>query len=298
MKLLFAVTVFFIFHFPNTYAKKFIRATLDNKNKETIKYYNYLVRVYKNGTRDILPSDFNRLFTAEKSKIDDIDPKWLELSFNQKCRQHYINKEFPSGCEPDTLYTWQGDDNFRKFKHRNTILRRKIKIPKTWTIFSPVSTYCYGPRSIRIKLKKEALFTPQTLPPILNEDFRVVYNVFFPYLDFSVNNTHVIDSWSYDTAEQFDEIVKEIAFWSQFPKNAYGLFKDDYYPGRNSSIAYSCQPERLPNRNYILVEHLIGILERILKNKGGVVLLNKTSEPYNLQYEKHFATDKATYFNQ
>ena len=116
-------------------------------------------------------------------------------------------------CRPDVLYSWGPPE---KVASLTNTLRQGQKWSGTpnpgghsgvYATLSASATFNYGVIPIRIKLKNGVSFRSSDLdvPPGM-----VMYESRHHFNDFLISDARVIDSWSYGTAEHYDEVVEDI----------------------------------------------------------------------------------------
>lgn len=215
---------------------------------------------------------------------------------------HYI----PEGCEPDTLYSWGP-------KVKLDSLNNTYQDEKAWsglaypgqplnyhygtegpphgsifTVISPASCFSYGLVPIRFRIKKGTRFqdVQATMKDTVHQN----------ETEFTFFNASVIDSWSYGTPEQYDEIVKDIlrissgkralSYRPVGEKGPYGVGLERLY---NSGV-----PENGDQDERTLKRNLLEMIRMILKGEGRIHYAPGSCK----NREKHFSTDRPTYFNQ
>lgn len=147
-------------------------------------------------------------------------------------------------CYPEILYSW-GDN-----KKLQDLISRMGKTPfgsvkfnpahpNLWATISPVASFCYGLIPVRIKLKQHVWFksmlSRQRADPYMAKlaqffSYPKVEYLFQGLVDFAIDDSNAIESWSFGTPEHYDEIMREVE-WMYTHKRSewvgYNLTKED-----------------------------------------------------------------------
>lgn len=206
-------------------------------------------------------------------------------------------------CKLDTLYSWGSqvklDILIGQMGHGAW---GKIK-----TIFSsrgPLSTFGYGPISIRLKLKKGVRFKAVGFQRCDFADHEEARNTVYVrtsviYSDWSICNPDVLHSWSHSTPEHYDEMMKEYLLHQSLVNSNRPLlgYVERYggdYQARSlfqSSIdTYSFSESVLDSRFQLLLKRI--------QDKLGQIFFNPNLPANERTREEHFKTEYPTYFNE
>lgn len=229
-----------------------------------------------------------------------------------------------SDCKPDVLYSWGPAyklDNFKKEMIDGGEWSGGLNQPKgsVWGTVSPSTTFTYGPVQVRFKLKPNLNYANVTY--IQNDKMIFLES---PKLDdFIMRNSAFIESWSYGTAEQYDEIVAEIKHIISLKrahtyilgvpddvaeielKQKYGSGSDeddssdtdkaakDFARGLNRYI-HKVISENSPSSEATLKSTLLNMIHMIINKDNGIFYSNGACR----NRADFFKTTRPTYFKQ
>lgn len=195
-------------------------------------------------------------------------------------------------CGPDVLYSWGPVEKLNQLRQELTDdgdWNKEINGGRTvWATISPISTYSYGPVEIRFKFKKGTPYIHglNSSEPAVAEDTDGL-------MDFLIDNGSIIESWSFGTPEQYDEIVKDISHFMTSTDvvtyTGYGFSQ----PGLEN-VYHAGVAEREAQNEATLRDRLTTMIRLILSGKGEIHYAKGVVH----SREQHFATDHPTYFNE
>jgi len=268
----------------------------DQSKSPNIDYFRWILSKGMNATLDEL-----LVLWQPKDRLQQVDTYFLH------CRNpRYWNRPVQldeqgrliERCVPDVLYSWGSEAKLREIMQRIGALERwetkfNPKHPRVWATISAVGSFSYGLIPIRIKFKKETIFL-NTLSPRYPKS-TVSINTSYPMNDFIINSPESIDSWSYGTAELYDEIVKDLRRILREPAKGYIAYFDylSYYFGGKQNPLFTTTERDIAPRT-ALKQSLLMLVKQVLNNEGQVFF-----RPGSCQSRiEHYRTDKPTYFNE
>jgi hypothetical protein len=195
-------------------------------------------------------------------------------------------------CSPDVLYSWALEDRFEAIK-------KAMPDGETWsgpifpwpnmlyTTLAPSATFMYGSIQVRVKIKPGTRFgySSSTLNQIQFDNTN--------YVEYHFNDPSVVESWSYGTPEQYDEIVRDyLRIHSDKRAILYGAFgagTSDISVMSNFNTPWDDHPAG----DDVFQQNLLNLIRMILNGEG------------RIQYSKgacrnrlnEFSTPKPTYFD-
>lgn len=227
----------------------------------------------------------------------------------------YLDKD----CIPDVLYSW---GNFQKLSWFQSNLKNNQTWPRTfeksvYTTTSPAATFGYGPVPLRFKIK------PRVKYKVLHEDkiytcdqfvkndladesefldtvfMRVVIRSELSFVDYIICSPQVIDSWSFGTIKNYDEIIKDYK-WIQ-SKNYYNYETyvkrngQDYFFDANIDLKYTDFSSEYLFQN-------LKMLRWIAESGLGGIYYSKSSAQtpsshYNIQNPIYFNNNESEYLH-
>ena len=232
-------------------------------------------------------SDFLKLWYPEH------DQK-VDRTYFLDCRDsNYVLAVTRPGCAPDILYSWQPWSKLTAIRSmmpdgeawegRATPTGSNI-----WATVSAVSTYSYGGTVIRLKIKPDAVYAPG----FSSGAHQIAYGSNFGLQDYILSDSDVIESYSFDTPELYDEVVKDILRISS--GQSFMGYKNNVPAGATMNNVYNAGTvERGPQTEEVLRARLTLMLQMILGNKGQIVY----SQGVCRSREAAYQTAKPTYIN-
>ncbi|RYZ92786.1 MAG: hypothetical protein EOP06_03200 [Proteobacteria bacterium] len=160
-----------------------------------------------------------------------------------------------SVCSIDTIYSWGSKEKLTYIEGSMPDGEQWIGAPNgnraIYALFSAVGTYAYGDIPVRIKLKPNS--------------FEV-----FPNWEVKLTDASVIDSWSFGTAEQYDEIVRDLRQFQSgklwFGYHATKGIED----GSKDRLFYSGLLDNHAFTEASLKKSLLNLIEMILRKEGRI----------------------------
>jgi hypothetical protein len=207
-------------------------------------------------------------------------------------------------CRPDTLYSWGPLAKLQNISQAlvdkgswEVLINPGIQFggyrPKglVYSTISAVATFEYGPVPIRFKVRSDIPMKAVTSPSQANNSGEITYYTAQRFEDFYLLDGTSIDSWSFGTPEQYDEIVRDIQrmitgkpaiFYTNDPQvNGYQTLENlDAWDGHRASL------ESLKQSLLTMIKQIVNGEGRIFYREG--VCRNR---------RKHFETTKPTYIN-
>jgi hypothetical protein len=238
---------------------------------------------------------FLKLWYPNRKTDSGQDPYFFNCQTEAYGDFKLVGQEIPADCRPDVLYSWGPDVKLR-------VMQNALKDGESWkgrpnpgagidsgtlfTTIDPVSTFCYGPIQIRVKIKSG---TPFHYNSFGGYSGAVGYRT-GSYQDFTVADSSIIESWSYGTPEQYDEIVRDIQRISS-GQRAIRYEKGAPYGNGISRVLSSIDSH--DGSEKALKAALLQQINMILKGEGRIHYAQGTCRNRN----KAFQTDHHTYFN-
>lgn len=217
-------------------------------------------------------------------------------------------------CSPDTLYSWGSYEKIAWFLENlsdkddwSGALPRGL-----FTVHSPAATFGYGQIPMRIKIKPHVKFkllvNPQSstcegLKKLnLMTDDEATSTIFtrirldsdsFSFLEHLVCSKDVIESWSFGTAEHYDEILRDHTWMTtQHVYNWESYLKRD---GIDSYIGTDIDKQQYETDFSIQnFNNQMNYLRILSTNEYGKVSAEKGNKVFK---KRHFNTTKPIYFN-
>ncbi len=201
-------------------------------------------------------------------------------------------------CKPDALYSWGPFAKiltFQKTMPSNNAWSKVLNpgFDGIWSTVSPTATTIYGEFQVRIKPKRSSNFR---LFFGNNNDYKRAYpgavnvatwpNTAGAHASFIFYVGETIESWSYGTAEQYDEIIKDLRRRNS-SKTWVGWDMREY----KEPISDAGYPREIAKAKE-LKHNLFSLIQLILNRKGGVFYAPGTCP----SRKQHFSTDRPTYF--
>jgi hypothetical protein len=224
-------------------------------------------------------------------------------------------------CQPDTLYSW---GNIGKTKAILSQIGKSQVWPETlsrelWLTQFPTATYFYGDSAIRIKIKKGVKFkngvsfcpnqkklskmSQKQKSDFLNTvTYRVQPNPLGYLVEYVICSPHVIESWSYDTPEFYNELLREISWINSKEKTEYNFGSYAYRNGK-PMIRPNIKSEPFHPRwegvdgylfNTLSLYKTVKKLRKKATDGNGEVIFNPDSFSGD---SNHFQTKMPIYFN-
>jgi hypothetical protein len=135
--------------------------------------------------------------------------------------------KFVSACAPDTLYAWHTDEQLNlaiRSESVSTLLKLKARSTRSFLWRTPVGSFGYGPRAVRLKLKPNVKFVKVEFDnrdcQTLKETYNVGKTVFThasadigngDYSEYIICSDDVVESWSTDMSFAAQEMSKDYA---------------------------------------------------------------------------------------
>lgn len=150
---------------------------------------------------------------------DDVDPMVQCFDESGSLTDEAIHSleegsEKDSACFPSALYSWGGDEKLKALSlgmpDGNNWQGRanpKSRWGVIFTSISAISTFAYGDTVIRFKIKKG---TPFVLSEFGAGEGKVSVRDDTVYHDYTFDSSDIVESWSYNTPEIYDELVRDI----------------------------------------------------------------------------------------
>lgn len=264
----------------------------------------YFETILKRGM-DTPIQDFLKLWYPRRAsaKIEEKDPYFFSCEKSPWASLNWAaDDSLAPDCRPDVLYSWGPP-----VKIKNML----VAMPdgKSWqgspnpgysmaTAISPASSFSYGLDQIRIKLKKTAEFNRN---PVLKNKAVIFSSV---VNEFDIADSNMIESWSYGTPEQYDEIVRDILrvtsgkrailLNSQAPPD---LKASDPHSGLHRLFRGNGTEtegwDGHPGTELELKVALLNHIKMILNGEGRIIYSKEACR--NRRF--YFQTDKPSYFN-
>ncbi len=203
----------------------------------------------------------------------------------------------PENCAPDVLYSWgpraklelmeqtapDGKVWKKSLNPTPSAFRGGGKKAILYATISAVATYQYGEIPVRIKLKSG---TPiKVLNEVKSESGEVVYNYWGGH-DFYISDGSVVDSWSFGTPQQYDEIVRDII---RLQSGKRGIS----YTSQGGPVGSLPAWDGHVTNEYVIKQNLLEMIREILNGEGRIFYAKGSCR--NLK--RHFSTDKHSYMN-
>lgn len=259
--------------------------------------YNYFQHLLKRGERAPL-KDFLKFWYPEKDIRDD------EATYFFQCQNrpygplvnvsnYDFNQQLNSECSPDVLYSW---GSLIKLNSMSTGLKNGLPWEGSpnpgrdnlYTSLTPYSTYAYGPYQVRLKIKPEVIYKTRN-----DHDEAGVINVRTTvFQEFVLNDASVIDSWSFGTPEQYDEIVRDI-LRIKSGKRAQMYYTYEEPHGWGIGRIFGNLADGVDDSEKTLKKNLLEHIRLIINGEGQINFTAGSCQNRKL----HFATNKPTYFN-
>ncbi len=241
-------------------------------------------------------SAFMKLWYPDHEPDNDVAPYYYKCEPQAWQSLTGPGSDLPQSCAPDVLYSWGGDPKLKGFKWRmddggtwsgSPDPDAQVASGTVFASMSAVSTFMYGPIAIRFKIKPGVRFPFTSFggaPGV------VTYRTGSQYQDFAIDDTSVIESWSYDTPQMYDEIVRDAM------RIASGKRAIKYETGEPGGYGYDRlfsdgNIDGYENDSGVLTSRLYGMVQAILKGEGRVYYAKGACR--NL--DKNFETHKPTY---
>ena len=175
--------------------------------------YSYFRQVLARGKQASL-SELLQFWSPEKHRVISPSTTLLQCQVEPwgALRTNKIGDISPE-CRPDVLYSWGPPEKVVSLTNTLHQGQRWSGTPNpgghsgVYATLSASATFNYGVIPIRIKLKNGVSFrsSDSDIPPNM-----VMYESRRHFNDFLIEDARVIDSWSYGTAEHYDEVVEDI----------------------------------------------------------------------------------------
>jgi hypothetical protein len=258
---------------------------------------NYFEALLKRGMSAPL-ADFLKLWYPDKKGVsDDQDPYFF------KCEGGPWGTLAPTGtldgspnlspdCSPDTLYSWGDADKLE-------LMKKEMPDGEVWsgplfpwpnrlyTTLTPAITFMYGPVQIRIKIKPGVRYGY----PYNNKNQILFENT--DLVEYYFNDSSVVESWSYGTPEQYDEIVRDyLRIKSGKRALLYGVF-GGAAPGIGLMSNFNTAWDSHPAGDDVFQQNLLTLIRMILNGEGSI----HYSKGACRNRAKEFSTTKPTYFD-
>jgi hypothetical protein len=261
-----------------------------------------------------LPQNYHEAFSPPEAGEqvgfawkDCADPK--KSYFLVKNQDGYVVPE----CVPDTLYSWGGAAKVEWYRDHLSDKPWPEQLERSlYTTSSAAATFGYGPIPMRFKIKKGTRFkffanaSPYQCDDyvkknLVNKDelkntVIVRYELRdsgLAFLDYIICSANVIDSWSYGTPENYDEILadvnwmssKDFKLWEGYSKQSgHDDFIGNDIDGDGMGTDFSQKTlQRRMNFLWFVAHHQLG---HVYFPPGS-----------SAKREEHFATSRPIYFN-
>lgn len=301
--------IFFVLTSCSTYDKNF-RATSSEQSLSEINCsevtskisgidspnYNYFRDLLKRGEKAPLKDFLNFWYPAKINFNDD-------LTYFFKCQVRpwsplvyvdgYDEKgELTPECSPDVLYSWgpkikldsmanglRNEENW----HGSANPGRKT----LYTALTPFSTYAYGTYQVRLKIKPQTIYQTRDC----NDSSGTICVRTATFQEFNIEDAGVIESWSFGTPEQYDEMVRDIIKFSS-GKKAQGYYSKEP-KGKGLNRLFGNLADGVEDSERKLKENLLEHIRMVINEEGQIRFYSGSCQNRKL----HFKTSKPTYFN-
>ncbi len=234
------------------------------------------------------------------------DRKKLKRNYFDHCGRkngnpHEVRNNYViESCAPDTLYRWSDDLYLGLMKAAmpdgGNWAQRPSGGRTIYTFLSPAVTHGYGPIAFRFKIKPGVKFTTTSQHHSscgfwnqTSADTEIYYNN-WGGLDVDIcSPAGVVESWSYNTRELYDEIVKDWQ-WNQRYSHSQSLVY--WHAHLNEDLS-----GRIDGHSFgadVMKSRLYGMAKAILAGDGGVF----TPSGEDAKKDRHYKTGKAYYANE
>ena len=151
-------------------------------------------------------------------------------------------------------------------------------VPKgaLYTSMSPVATYMYGEVPIRIKIRPKTSFVVDVFCDEETPHKPCYRNLI--YQDFTIYDANVIESWSFGTAEHYDEIVRDILRISSGKRGIGYTQKAPYGSGLNRLFSFGGFDGHRSDEES-LKKVLLEMIRMILNNEGRIYYSDGACQP-------------------
>lgn len=220
-------------------------------------------------------------------------------------------EKFNPDCAPEVIYTWRDQQFIAKIAEAQAngigpVAQHPVK--KMFFSKTPLSSHPYGQLAVRVKLKKDVKFIfaegsqaifpnrdceyyKNRYPADYDKMVLVAYLSSYKFQEYILCSDGLIESWSYGTPEQLQEMEKELAYFKANPKAGA---HENARPGYALVLPYEqsgqcadgnpCQQKDLDER---FKHH-----REVAKTQGTIFYL--TSDKSR---ESHFKTTKKFYYS-
>jgi hypothetical protein len=255
--------------------------------------------------------DFLELWNPEE-KEHEKDPYFFECEKEawgnlSKTKLFGISKFMVGKCKPDVLYTWGSDkklDNIKKTLvdgqrwkgEANPFTSKDQYAPQSllYLALTPAATFAYGSTLVRVKIKDG---TPFRSGHHKAKDGQVWFWKDKLGQDFTISDSSVIESWSYGTAEIYDELVRDLKRIESDQRAQLYFYdpkdKDEKaHKGLDKLLKLGLVDDAYFTEE-TLKKNMLSLISRILKDEGAIHFQKGSCRGY----EAHYSTKKPTYFN-
>jgi hypothetical protein len=227
-------------------------------------------------------------------------------------RHRHLIENTPDGgvlskdCVPDTLYSWGDLAKLNWFKQNLSGDQWTGRLPRElFTTQSPSGSFGYGPIAARFKIKPHVKYVVRRMDtnrPCSSasdeEANNTVYVISWEWysnngLDYVICSTNVIESWSYDTKEHYDEVASDATWVLSHKPNEYSL-----YASTPAGWWYWNQAAITSENNYSFeqqnFDHFLAGWIRAMAGGDGNIYYNKGVPK---DRGRHFRTSHPIYYN-
>lgn len=218
------------------------------------------------------------------------------------------------GCKPDVLYSWGSEAKLETIKsnlsndsewRQSPNQRENSEIQDIFMAMSPATTYGYGSVVVRFKVKKETPFPVGASHVFDYEDKRELTGVRVRqdvFQDFTINKSSFLESYSFGTAQIYDEIVRDVLRYKNKKRaqrysgvsrseDGWSFVSIDANDGLDNLFTF--RPDGKDQSEEVLKRRLLAHIKMVLNGEGRVVFQKGVCQNQG----KHYETDKPTYFN-
>jgi hypothetical protein len=291
--------------YPLLALKEAIKCSETSSKKTDSPNREYFEKLLSKGM-DAKIEEFLKLWEPGKKEYQD-DPYIFECEKTSMgtLSLSSTNELLEEKCSPDVLYswgpvvklknmmknmpddkTWSGAPNSFILNQSNSSENGKLQ-GTLFMALTPAASYAYGPVLMRIKLKKKTPFK------VMAYDSMVEVGVGSGNVrEFVLNNSSLIESWSFGTEEIYDELVRDLMRINQ-NKRADLLFTDEKSDLKGIGQLFTGAVDGVKFDEETLKSNLLELINVILNNKGQVIY--QKGECHNP--DVHYSTEKPTWFN-
>lgn len=258
--------------------------------------YNHFKALLAKGENASL-KEFLRFWYPFENKSEDTLTYFFDCQMRPWSPLIYMNGydekgQLTSACSPDVLYSWgpkiKIDSMTSTLRNDDRWVGSANPPKKTlYMALTPFSTYAYGDYQVRLKMKPNTIFETRDcheLPGTV-----CVRTAMFQ--EFNIDDAGVIESWSFGTPEQYDEIVRDILRVSS-GKRAQGYYTREPR-GHGMNRLFGNLADGVNDSEKKLKENLLEHIRMIINEEGQIRFYSGSCQ----NRKRHFSTTKPTYFN-